>query len=223
MKDIFNGISYVFKGIRAYYSDTSLWKYGFLPFLGLVIFYFIIFFLCFYFLKGLVFWLVFLSLVLIFVPLTLSLLYELAGGIFFDLLIAKYAEKNSLLPPPQIKGRFLHFIADTVRFNIKSILLMILLIPASLVLPLAGQILVFLYLGNRNGKVWLLPALYFYGKTYETSKAKLKERGLLITSFGTTLIFLLSMPFAALFLLPSLALGGLMLVEENLLEEEKNG
>ncbi len=223
MKDIFNGISYVFKGIRAYYSDTSLWKYGFLPFLGLVIFYFIIFFLCFYFLKGLVFWLVFLSLVLIFVPLTLSLLYELAGGVFFDLLIAKYAEKNSLLPPPATKGRYLHFVADTVRFNIKSILLMCILIPASLVLPLAGQILVFLYLGNRNGKVWLLPALYFYGKTYETSKAKLKERGLLITSFGTTLTFLLSIPFAALFLLPSLALGGLMLVEENLLEEKENG
>lgn len=223
MKDILNGVSYVFKGIHAYYADSTLWKYGFLPLLGLAIFYFIIFFLCFYFLEGLVFWLVFLSLVLIFVPLTLSLLYELAGGIFFDLLIEKYAEKNSLLPPPQIKGRFLHFVADTVRFNIKSILLMIVLLPASLVFPLAGQILVFLYLGNRNGKVWLLPALYFYGKTYDSSKAKLKERGLLITSFGTTLTFLLSLPFAALFLLPSLALGGLMLVEENLLEEEKNG
>lgn len=223
MKDILNGVSYVFKGIRAYYADSTLWKYGFLPLLCLVCFYFVILFLCFYFLKGLVFWLVFLSLVLIFVPLTLSLLYELAGGVFFDLLIEKYAEKNSLLPPPQIKGRFLHFVADTVRFNIKSILLMIVLLPASLVFPLAGQILVFLYLGNRNGKVWLLPALYFYGKTYDSSKAKLKERGLLITSFGTTLTFLLSIPFAALFLLPSLALGGLMLVEENLLEEEKNG
>ena len=223
MKDIFNGISYVFKGIHAYYSDRTLWKYGFLPLLCLVCFYFVIFFLCFYFLEGLVFWLVFLSLVLIFVPLTLSLLYELAGGVFFDLLIEKYAEKNSLLPPPQIKGRFLHFVADTVRFNIKSILLMCILIPASLVLPLAGQILVFLYLGNRNGKVWLLPALYFYGKTYDSSGEILKEKRLLVTSFGTTLTFLLSIPFAALFLLPSLALGGLLLVEENLLAEEKNG
>ena len=223
MKDILNGISYVFKGIRAYYADSTLWKYGFLPLLCLVCFYFVIFFLCFYFLKGLVFWLVFLSLVIIFVPLTLSLLYELAGGVFFDLLIEKYVKKNSLQPPPEIKGRYLHFVADTVRFNVKSILLMVVLIPASLVLPLAGQILVFLYLGNRNGKVWLLPALYFYGKTYDSSKAKMKEHGLLITGFGTTLTFLLSIPFAALFLLPSLALGGLMLVEENLLEERGNG
>ena len=223
MKDIFNGISYVFKGIHAYYSDRTLWKYGLFPLLCLFLFYSFIFFLCFYFLKGLAFWLVFLSLALIFVPLTLSLLYELAGGVFFDLLIEKYAEKNSLPPPPATKGRYLHFVADTVRFNIKSILLMCILIPASLVLPLAGQLLVFLYLGNRNGKVWLLPALYFYGRTYDSSGKILKEKRLLVTSFGTMLTFFLSIPFAALFLLPSLALGGLMLVEENLLEEEKNG
>ena len=198
-----------------------MWKYGFLPLLCLFLFYSLIFFLCFYFLKGLIFWLVFLSLAVLFVPLTLSMLYELAGGVFFDLLIEKYAEKNSLMPPPAIKGRYLHFIADTVRFNIKSLLLMSILIPASLILPLAGQILVFLYLGNRNGKVWLLPALYFYGRTYDSSRKILKEKRLLVTSFGATLTFFLSIPFAALFLLPSLALGGLMLVEENLLAEEK--
>lgn len=213
-----HGAKYVFKGIRAYYSDNSLWWYGLLPLLLLLPFYFFVFFCCFYFLEGWIFYAGLLA-ALFLVPLTISLLYEFAGGFFFDLLIAKYVKKNSFPLPVQEGERFFIFLIDTLKFNLGTFFLTLVLLPLSLFLPLAGQILLLLFIGNRNGKVWLLPALYFYGKRYETSKDSLAEKKLLVTGFGVFLTIMVSVPFAALFLLPSFALGGLLLVKENFLQE----
>ena len=212
MNAFFRGVRYVFRGVRAYYSDKTLWKYGLSPFLLLFLLYFSAFFACFHFLNSWKFWIVFLMLLFL-VPLTLSLFYETAGGVFFDYLLAEYARKNHLPGPPEGGGKFWTFLLDTVKFNLISLVLTLVL----LFLPVAGQLLFLLLVGIRNGETWLLPALYFYGRTHEEMKKPLRQKWMLTCGFGVTLTLLLSIPFAGLFLLPSLTIGGLLLVAENFL------
>lgn len=218
VSSFFQGMQYLFKGIKAYYTDSTLWGYGLLPLLLLFGLYILLFGACCFFFEGWIFCLVLVILLLI-IPLTVSLLYEAAGGIFFDLLIGKYVKKHSFAPPPETAGKFISFIVDSVLFNLGTIFLTFLLLPV-LLIPFAGQIIFLFVIGNRNGKVWVLPALYFYGKKYKENKKLLGEKKYLITGFGVMLTLFLSIPFAALFLLPSFILGGLLLVKDNLLDEE---
>ena len=235
------GSRYVFSGCRAFYGDRRAWKYAALPLALMTGVYALLFWAVLHFsrlgaealnrsLAGLPEWLRWLtSLVsglssvlgvlfaLLLMGITVSTLYEVFGGIFFDPLIEYFEEKQfGFSPAGRSLRRNLKYCFDSLCFGVKTALLFLFLFILSLIFPFAGQIILALSMGYCAGIAYMLTPANTRGLALADLRAGVAGRRSIVLGFGLTAYLLLLIPFSALILLPGLVLGGTDLVNREL-------
>ena len=235
------GSRYVFSGCRAFYGDKKAWKYAVLPLAVMTGVYVFLFWAVLHFsrlgaealnqsLAGLPEWLRWLtSLVsglssvlgvlfaLLVMGTTVSTLYEMFGGLFFDPLIEYYERKQfGVSPCRRSFGCNLKYCFDSLFFGIRTAFLFIFLFVLSLIFPFAGQIVLALSMGYCAGLAYMLTPANIRGLTLADMRARVGGRRSCILGFGLTAYLLLLIPFFTLILLPGLVLGGAELLNREL-------
>ena len=235
------GSRYVFSGCRAFYCDRKAWKYAVLPLGVMTAVYLLLFWAvlslsrrgaealdrC---LTGLPGWLAWLPplvsglssllgvlFALLAMGITVSALYEMFGGLFFDSLIEYHDGKQyGFSPGRQSLKRNLKYCLDSLLFGVKTSLLFVFLFILSLIFPVGGQLLLAVSMGYCAGIAYMLTPANLRGLTLADMRARLGGRRSAVLGFGLTAYLLLLIPFAVLFLLPGLVLGGADLVNREL-------
>jgi len=243
ISDLLRGSGYVFSGCRAFYGDRRAWKYAVLPLAVMTGVYVLLFRVILHFsrrgaealnqeLAGLpaqLQWLTsfvsglssFLGLLfaLLVMGTTVSTLYEMFGGFFFDPLIEYHRRKRYGLPPcGQSLRRGLKYCLDSLLFGIRTSLLFLFLFVLSLFFPVAGQLVLAGVMGYCAGIAYMLTPANLSGLTLADMRARIGGRRSVVLGFGLTAYLLLLIPFATLFLLPGLVLGGADLADRELAE-----
>lgn len=141
--------------------------------------------------------------------LTVSLFYEFLAGLFCDRMIAAFLKENGSFTEPEISlKRTLLFCWEALLFNINTLVGLILLTWAGLLLPVAGQFLLFLFAAYRMGLAWLMPAGFVSGISRHGQKQLLSGNRMKVLGFGTAAYLCWMIPLAPLVFLPGLVLGG---------------
>ena len=241
LKMFADGVCCFFIGLRRFYSDRSLMKYGIVPFLLMSGCMFGLFALA----VGMVFrlmkimenWMSFLpdwvnlmfqtvtavgvaAAAFVAAVLMILVFYETFAGPFFDSLIRCYEKKYHGIDLKEVsfKRSFLFFL-ESCRYSINTLLISFILFAVSFLIPLLGPCLVGGIAGYRLGVTYILPTGFLKNKTVREQQKLFARKKSLVSGFGITvyLLFLLP-PFVSIFLLPGMILGGtevLHLIEEN--------
>lgn len=232
-RDFFQGAAFVFRGIRAFYCDGKAWKYTVLPMLLLLLLYWLV-----YrwitntaerlgnsvsdALSGLPSWLLWLQDCTVFLisvsgvvaamlllALTVSTMYEIAGGFFFDPLVSYREKQRSGLEPCKLTtAQNIRNILDSIFWGIRTALLFLLFFLLSFFLPLIGQILLVIVMGHRIGQSYLIVPGFNRGMTVAGVQKISRVRYAMTAGFGVTVYLLFLIPFAPLLLLPGIVMGG---------------
>ena len=235
------GSRYVFSGCRAFYGDRRAWKYAVLPLALMTGVYAFLFWAVLHLsrrgaemlnrglaeLPGWLRWLPsFVSglssilgvlFALLVMGLTVSTLYEMFGGFFFDPLIEYHEEKQyGFSPVRQSLGRNLKYCLDSLFFAVKTSVLFLCLFILGLIFPLAGQLILAAVMGYCVGIAYMLTPANTRGLALADMRARVAGRRSVVLGFGLTAYLLLLIPFSTLFLLPGLVLGGADLVNREL-------
>lgn len=233
MKDFFRGACCAIDGIKYFYNDRSLWKHTIGPWLTLLAAYtgitWVIFRLagtlascltarmdnCPAFLKTLLegsLTLVATLLAALIVLTTLSTLFEIFGGVFFDRLIEEFEKKyyNTTFPRVPFSNQLL-FTLQAAWFGFKTALLFLILLLLSFFLPFAGQLLLVLFVGIRMAYSLLFAPGFLRGQGIEETKETLSRRKMELLGFGVAVYLLQLIPLMLPLTLPGMILGAVML------------
>ena len=232
MNDFQLGCSYVFRGIQNFFQDRSCWKYAVFPAIPVLLIYLV--FLCFVFrwtgigaewaasmAAGWPEWISWIAVPLqwgiwfcgvaagfFLMAVTVSLLYELFGGLFFDALTDHYEKKTFGTTAPAVPlKQNISFTVASILFGIRSLFILLFLILISFFLPVAGQILTALVMGYFLGISCMMSSAGRNGESLAALRAAAGKRRWLTAGFGVTANLLLMFPFAALLLLPCFVVG----------------
>ncbi len=244
VEDFLRGATYVSKGCRAFYNDKSAWKYAAWPIVIMSITYVLLFIGIIYFaqqgassindkLSGLPGWLAWLrSLVdvssyilgivlgLLILGTTCCTLFEIFGGLFFDSLVSYYEKKTYGIAPQEVPFlTTLKFCMDSLFFGIKTSLVFVFLLIASLFLPLVGQIILVLVMGYYICVSYMICSANNSGASLAKLRYSVRKKNHIVVGFGATAYILLLIPFASIVLLPGLVLGGTELFHDEIREQ----
>lgn len=233
MKDFFRGACCAIDGIKYFYNDRSLWKHTIGPWLTLLAAYtgitWVIFRLagtlascltarmdnCPAYLKTLLegsLTLVATLLAALIVLTTLSTLFEIFGGVFFDRLIEEFEKKyyNTTFSRVPFSNQLL-FTLQAAWFGFKTALLFLILLLLSFFLPFAGQLLLVLFVGIRMAYSLLFAPGFLRGQGIEETKEILSRRKMELLGFGVAVYLLQLIPLMLPLTLPGMILGAVML------------
>ena len=233
MKDFFYGFALPFKGISFFYKERSLWKHTIGPWCILTAVYGVIIWLilhltgklsaylsscltsCPAFLKALLSGTLTLAALIIssaLVLTTLSTLFEIFGGLFFDRMLEDTDERyfHTIHPPLPFKQQ-LRFTCQGAWFGVKTTVLFIILAVAALFLPLVGQLCLIAIIGFRMGYSFLFAPGFLNGRTLEETTDRFRKQRAAVAGFGICAYLIQLIPFSMPFTLPGIVLGALML------------
>lgn len=233
IKDFWAGASCVFQGIDDFYSDRGAWKYTILPFLTMAVVYALMFWGVYYTVSkvtaavyawiaqgpswiswaapgaGWVISLLGIISVIFFIAITVSVFYEIAGGIFFDPLTEYYENRKFGIAPVKLTFKEeVIFFRDSLGFGIKTLIFFVLLFMLSIFVPVIGPLLMIIGTGYSTGVSYMLCSARNSRMAISGLTAASARNRAAVTGFGVTAYLLLMIPFAALFVIPGLALGG---------------
>ena len=234
MKDFLCGISYIISGCRKFYSDARYWKYTIIPFLCVALFYTFLFWAVIYFfnlgekymiefiyrqfpefLHGIVSVVKFImqfartATIILLLSTTISALYGIFGGLFFDCLVEYHEKKEfGITAAPFSFFKMIRYAFSSLIFGITSAFKMFIFFIFSLFFPLAGQILLIIVTGYTLSISCMVAPANNCGLTISKLRKIAGKRKFAVAGFGIAAYILMMIPFAALFLLPGLVLGG---------------
>lgn len=235
IKDFLTGTTYVIKGCKAFYGNKKTWKYAVIPlFLMSCVYFFAFWYILHYaavaadkinvLITNLPSWLTWLSgfingacyaigaiSALFILAATVSAFYEIFGSFFFDSLVEYYeAQKFNSRPNRFLLKSQVKYALESIFFGIKTFSAFILILLISIFFPILGQILLILSTGYNLGLSYMICSANNSGLSIRELKHELnkKNRNSMLSGFGVAAYLLLLIPFAALFLLPGLVLGG---------------
>ena len=236
MSRLAEGAAAAFRGSAEFYGERKLWKYAIFPLAVTAAFYLLLGWgahcagrhladslaaLC----DGLpefLRWLgsvlrftVMLTTFLVFglvIAFTLSTLYELFGWLFFDRMIEEFELGHfGRRLPPKNAAFTMQFFRDSCFYSLGTLFYLLLTALAGLFFPLLGQLAAVVIAGYRIGVVYVAAAGYNDGRNMTELRLWAMRHKLATAGFGITVYLLMLIPFAPVFLLPGLVLGGVLL------------
>jgi len=239
VKEFFQGVTYVARGCSAFYGDRRAWRYAAMP-LGILLVVYLLGFWGIIRLSGLLgewlnelwaglpSWLCWLHSVvsgtsyllgavvgLLLLGTTFCMVYEIFGGFFFDALVEYHERKRWGRAPAELSlAGNIRSCADALLFACKVLFYNVALVIVSLFFPVAGQILLVAVMGYYLGVSYMICSAGNCGLRISELLKALAGKRLLVTGFGVAAYLLLLVPFATIFLLPGLVLGGVELFHE---------
>ena len=233
MREFIHGASLAIEGILIFYKDRSLWKFTVFPWLLLFAVYTGVIWLIFKLSGRLSLYLtsrmanfpeflqtllqgtltvtaILLAAIIVFT--TLSTLFEIFGGLFFDNLIAAFEEKYYKTQLPEVS--LVHQIGYAFQgawFCTKSALLFLLCLAAGFFIPVAGQILLVLVMGMRTAYSLLLAPGFLRDRSVRETRLLFRGRRMEVAGFGTAVYLLQLLPLMLPFTLPGMILGAVIL------------
>lgn len=236
MNDFAEGTGAAFRGIAAFYRDRSLLRYALLPLAVTAAVYLLLGWGAHWagrhvadiladfcaalpeylrWLAGVVRFTVMLTTALLFgmvIAVTVSTLYELFGWLFFDRMITEFERKHFGRTLPEKGVAFtLQFLRDSCFYGLGTLFCLVLTALAGLFLPFLGQLAAIALVGFRLGVTYLAAAGYNDRKTLSEIRFRTAQHRMATAGFGITAYLLTLIPFALIFLLPGLVLGGVLL------------
>lgn len=233
MKRFFYGAGLVFKGILFFYREKTLWKHIAGPLCILAAVYALGIWLILHLSQKLAFNLenyiscwpeffrsllagTFLVAALLFcavvVVTTVSGLFEIFGGLFFDGMLEEINKKYYCLDFEKIPFRKqLFFTWQGIWYGIKSALIFIILFIVGIFVPFLGQLLLVSVVGIRMGYSLLFAPGFLNGESVSETCWRFKGRELEVAGFGICVYLCQLFPFAILIALPGMVAGALML------------
>ena len=234
MQDFFCGISYIFSGCRKFYSDNRYWKYTIIPLLCMALFYAFLFWAIIYFfnlgerqiVEFLYRWLpeflhkliyivkyvmqfATVATIVILLNTTISAVYWISGGLFFDYLVEYHEKKEfGIIPAPFSLLKILRYAFSSLTFGLSSTFKIFIFFILSLIFPIIGQILLIIATGYTLGISCMISSANNSGLTIAKLQKAASKRKFAVAGFGITTYILTMIPFAVLFLLPGLVIGG---------------
>ncbi len=231
----FSGVRSVFNGTISFYRDTKAWKYALYPILLLIFFYAAALWLwitavifCFNWCRNFAdtlpeylawsehivsFLLIAAGIILaaFAIVTTLSSLYEIAGGFFFDHLASFWEKKYfNFQKHNESWKESAAFLWDSVTFGLGTIWYLLLLSIVGIFLPVIGPIILTIIMGYRFGISALSCTAFNHGMRINELRhipgAFWKFMG-----FGLAAYFLIIIPFIGIFTLPGIIVGGVEL------------
>ncbi|GEM_PF-1909209 len=232
------GMKYPLRGIRLFYSDRSLWRYCLIPF-GIILLVYIpltwgsIQFSAWVSARiaesvpsfpdsfaRLIECLIFISGVLLLITLlafSVTTLYEIFGGLFFDKLIEEVERKYDLKTSASVSAnRNLVMIWDGLVFGVKMFFLTVFLSLAGLLLPLIGEVVIFFILSWYFGISYITLTGYSHGMRWKQQRLMAKKHKMLILGYGLCAYLFSMIPFLFLFIMPGIIIGGTLLFNQEL-------
>ena len=229
----FKGVFLVFEGISFFYKEKCLWKYTLGPWLLLIFLYTGMVWLMLRmsrlftawlssylngwpdFLQGIAAVTITVTAVLfcaLLILTTLCTLFEIFGGLFFDKLLEECNRRYYKIPETAVPLKSQLFFAwqGTV-YGLKSTLLLCILMIASLLLPVFGQILMVAVMGKRMAYAFLFAPGFLKGKGIDETRKEFKNRKWEVAGFGICVYLIQLIPLSLPFTLPGMVTGALML------------
>ena len=232
LRDFFAGAACVGRGVRTFCTDLRAWKYVLLPWALMIGAYLLFFRLVYVFtgrltdwlneaLAGLPSWLAWLSTLcqwsvwllagvgsLCLLAMTVSIVYAMLGGIFFDAL-AGYRLRTGfgLETMPFAWGRMARFMWSSFLFGLETAVVGGAVFLLSFFLPVAGPILLAVVFGAYLALSLMIGAANSLGMTLKELRRRARQHRFAVLGFGVTAYLLLLIPFSMLVLLPPLVLG----------------
>ncbi len=243
--DFLRGAVYVSAGCRDFYRDVRAWKYVIVPWLALTGVYVLAF--CGIFalfrwveryleelvaeLPGWLSWLGWIGscltgfigivLAILLLSVTISTLYEMFGGLFFDGLISYHEQKKYGYPPRKMSWKEnAGYLLDACCFGLESAAVFLGLLIVSLFLPFFGKIILAVVMGYYYGISYIVTPANMHGVTLDTLRKRAEKKRMVVLGFGITAYLLFLFPLITLFLLPGVVLGGTQLFNNELMETE---
>ena len=234
--DFFNGIHSVIKGSISFYKDPAAWKYALYPILLLVFFYAAALWLwitavifCFNWCKNfadslpeylawseniVTFLLIAAGVILaaFAIVTTLSSLYEIAGGFFFDHLAAFWEKKYfNFQKHDESWKESAAFLWDSVTFGLGTIWYLLLLSIIGIFLPVIGPIILTIVMSYRFGISALSCTAFNHGMRIKELR-NIPGTFWVFLGFGLAAYFLILLPVVGIFMLPGIIVGGVELL-----------
>lgn len=154
---------------------------------------------------------------LLFVGATVSIGYEMIGGVMFDSLAAHFEEREYHIPPfRRTSGYWWAFITDSCIYACNTAVLTVILFIVALCLPIIGPVMQFCILGYRYGVSNLSNVIFNRGLRFRPLKKMSRRRRILVLGYGVTCYALMLVPFVSILFFPGLILGGVMLYDYEL-------
>ncbi len=239
--DFSRGAGYLLKGIVYFYRTPSLWSCALIPFLMTLLLYGVLFLAAvrygipfcldllpdpeghgvwgrwllypLRFLTALSCWLG-MALTAI---LTLSSVYELLGGPFFDGMVVRMEREKyarNALPLPFRRNLMVTF--QSAVFSLMTLALAVGFFFFSLLLPLVGPVLMGVVVGYRTALTCLFSSGFNRMLGVREIQALAGRRRVLVLGFGVTAYLLLMIPLISVFLIPGFVVSGILLYNEEL-------
>lgn len=231
-RDLYDGAIASIDGIRVFYAQRSLWKYAILPMMLMLILYVGVFWLMiacvmpwveykltsFYTLPEFLSWLqivikfligtTFVIGVIIVFLMTLTTVYEIFGGLFFDSLIEKFEQKNFTQPPAVVSwGKTLWGNLDSIVYGINTVIIFVIVFFLSLFLPFFGQVILLIVMGYRCGVSYLFMSSIIHGERRKKIMKDFHSKRMVLLGFGLVTYGLFLIPFGAIIFLPGIIIG----------------
>ena len=233
VKDFLTGAGYVFRGCSQFYGDRAAWKYCLLPVTLMLVFY-ILLYISVFAVTGILVdramgacerlpeylsWLevciragIWLGSSVVFFLLlagTVTTVYEVMGGIFFDSLTDHYEKKtfHTVAADTGWQEKF-RFTVAAALYALRTLVFLVLLLPVNLFLPVLGQVLTVAVMGYCLGVSGMISSAGRNGLQMAELRSAARKRKAVVTGFGATAYVLLMIPFVTLLLLPGLVIGG---------------
>lgn len=237
LDDLLRGGGRAGQGIGAFYRDWALWRFALAP-LGLLILLYggmcwaalaggaalaeYLQNFCAHlpgflqWLSGVIRWTVLVTAfagILLLIAFTVSTLYELLGGLFFDGLIAEFERRKFHTVLPEKNAAFtLRFLLDSCLYSLGTLFWMIATALAGLFFPVVGQLAAIVLVGYRFGVVYVAAAGFNYHWSLAQTRCWCAGHMALTVGFGVIIYLILLIPPAVVFCLPGFVLGGVLLL-----------
>ena len=236
MSRIAEGAAAAFRGIAEFYGERNLWKYAIFPLAVTAAVYLLLGWgahraggrladvlagFCdglpefLRWLESVVRFTVRLAAALLFAALiavTISTLYELFGWLFFDRMIEEFERARFGRVLPKKSAAFtMRFLRDSCLYGLGTLVWIVLTAILGLFFPVLGQAAAVAIIGWRLGVVYLAAAGYNDNRTLGEVRSLAARHRTAVAGFGITVYLLTLIPFAPIFLLPGLVLGGVLL------------
>ena len=231
--DYSDGFCTLFAGCEIFFRDKSLWRYALLPMCLMTAAYALAIGLVMYlssllaarleaWIAALPRWISWIAgfaagstvviaflLALVIAVFTMSAVYEIFGGPFFDRLILHYERKyrGTGLAEPDWKNTLL-FLRESVCYSVSTFLGMIFWILAGLFLPAIGPVMLFLFMSFRLGAAFVMPTGFLFGMDLKKQRTLFSRHRMRLLGFGSAAYLVQLIPLAPVLLLPGLILGG---------------
>ena len=231
----FCGLAAVFSGIKSFYRDPASWKYALYPVILLVFFYAAAIWLliaavtfcihwCRNFAETLPEYLAWSEHIAVFflviagtffaifaIITTLSSLYEIAGGFFFDHLASFWEKKYFNFQKSNENWKeSLIFSWDSIIFSLGTVWYLLLLSAAGLLFPVISPIILTCVMGYRFGISALSCTAFNHGMRIRALR-NMPGTFWKFMGFGLTAYLLIIIPFFGIFALPGIIIGGVEL------------